>query len=74
MCHRRAQHCLKINFKFSVLKSNFKFNCRFVEQNTDDILNNQNNPEKQDKTKLKSQEEIEETVSTCKIFIFKQIL
>lgn len=37
-----------------------------MEQNTDDILNN---PEKSDKSKHKSQEEIEETVSTRK-FLF----
>lgn len=34
-----------------------------MEQNTDDILNN---PEKRDKNKNKSQDDVEETVSKCK--------
>lgn len=43
-------------------------NFRFVEQNTDDILNN---PDKMDKSKHTSQEDIEETVSTCKYITVK---
>lgn len=41
----------------------FLFTNRLVEQNTDDILNN---PEKCEKNKFKSQEDVEETVSKRK--------
>ena len=47
----------------SFVKSEFQSFHRLVEQNTDDILNN---PEKRDKNKHKSQEDVEETVSKRK--------
>lgn len=56
---------IQFNCKFIViyLKYFLLHYDRFVEQNTDDILNK---PEKCDKNKYKSQEEVEETVSKRK--------
>lgn len=45
---------------------------RLVEQNTDDILDNPT--EKCDKSKYKSQEDVEETVSKCKFQLVQMLL
>lgn len=53
-----------LSISISMCHYRFLFCHRFVEENTDNILNNPENPSK---AKHKSQEEIEETVSTRKL-------